>query len=136
MPDTLCGGGGALSLILSAYTDETLPTGIASIDRGPVARDPEVGPRPLQQLLHVILQRVRLPLANAFITVRRDTRLSAVIGCDALFDQGQIMVATSSHAIEVLSPRTRWNNSSPLMRRPTTIRSFFCFRSLTMKPRD
>lgn len=95
----------ALTFNLAAYLAEILRAGISSIDRGQWQAADALGLHRLQRLRYVILpqalQRMLPPLANAFITLIKDTSLAAVIGFDELFRQGQLLVATSYRAFEV-----------------------------------
>ncbi|MEB3296697.1 MAG: ABC transporter permease subunit [Cyanobacteriota bacterium] len=95
----------ALSLNAAAYLAETLRSGIASIDKGQweAARALGLGPLPTLRCVIVpqMLQLVLPSLANACITLSKDTSLAAVIGFEELFREGQLLVATSYRAFEV-----------------------------------
>ena len=47
------------------------------------------------------LRRILPPLGNEFITLIKDTSLTAVIGFTELFREGQLVVATTYRAFEV-----------------------------------
>jgi arginine/lysine/histidine/glutamine transport system substrate-binding/permease protein len=95
----------ALSLNAAAYLAETLRSGIVSINRGQWEAARALGLGPLATLRFVIvpqmLQLVLPSLANACITLTKDTSLAAVIGFEELFREGQLLVATSYRAFEV-----------------------------------
>ncbi|MFM2158185.1 MAG: hypothetical protein RLZZ124_659 [Cyanobacteriota bacterium] len=95
----------ALSLNAAAYLAETLRGGIASIDRGQWEAARALGLGPLSTLRRVVVPQALLSvlpsLANACITLIKDTSLTAVIGFEELFREGQLLVATTYRAFEV-----------------------------------
>jgi arginine/lysine/histidine/glutamine transport system substrate-binding/permease protein len=95
----------ALSLNAAAYLAETLRGGIAAIERGQWQAARALGLSPWATLRFVVvpqaLQSVLPSLANACISLVKDTSLAAVIGFEELFREGQLLVATSYRAFEV-----------------------------------
>jgi arginine/lysine/histidine/glutamine transport system substrate-binding/permease protein len=95
----------ALSLNVAAYLAETIRGGIQSIDRGQWEACESLGMSPIQTMRKVIFpqafRRILPPLGNEFITLIKDTSLTAVIGFVELFRQGQLIVAITYRAFEV-----------------------------------
>ena len=95
----------ALSLNVAAYLAEIIRGGIQSIDRGQWEACESLGMSPIQTMKEVIfpqaLRRILPPLGNEFITLIKDTSLTAVIGFTELFREGQLVVATTYRAFEV-----------------------------------
>jgi arginine/lysine/histidine/glutamine transport system substrate-binding/permease protein len=60
---------------------------------------------PVETMRYVIFpqafRRLLPPLGNEFITLIKDTSLTAVIGFEELFRQGQLTVATTYRAFEI-----------------------------------
>jgi arginine/lysine/histidine/glutamine transport system substrate-binding/permease protein len=60
---------------------------------------------PVETMRYVIFpqafRRILPPLGNEFITLIKDTSLTAVIGFEELFRQGQLTVATTYRAFEI-----------------------------------
>jgi arginine/lysine/histidine/glutamine transport system substrate-binding/permease protein len=95
----------ALSLNVAAYLAEIIRGGIQSIDRGQWEACESLGMSPVQTMADVIFpqafRRILPPLGNEFITLIKDTSLTAVIGFVELFRQGQLIVASTYRAFEV-----------------------------------
>ena len=95
----------ALSLNVAAYLAETLRAGIQSIDRGQWEAAEALAMNPVETMRYVIFpqafRRILPPLGNEFITLIKDTSLTAVIGFEELFRQGQLTVATTYRAFEI-----------------------------------
>lgn len=95
----------ALSLNVAAYLAEIIRGGIQSIDRGQWEACQSLGMSPVQTMQDVIFpqafRRILPPLGNEFITLIKDTSLTAVIGFVELFRQGQLIVASTYQAFEV-----------------------------------
>ncbi|MBJ7900487.1 MAG: ABC transporter permease subunit [Cyanobacteria bacterium RI_101] len=95
----------ALSLNVAAYLAEIIRGGIQSVDPGQWEACQSLGMTPWQTLREVIFpqafRRVLPPLGNEFITLIKDTSLTAVIGFSELFREGQLVVATTYKAFEV-----------------------------------
>lgn len=95
----------ALSLNVAAYLAEIIRGGIQSIDRGQWEACQSLGMNPFQTMKEVIFpqafRRILPPLGNEFITLIKDTSLTAVIGFSELFREGQLVVATTYKAFEV-----------------------------------
>jgi arginine/lysine/histidine/glutamine transport system substrate-binding/permease protein len=95
----------ALSLNVAAYLAEIIRGGIQSVDRGQWEACESLGMTPVQTMKEVIFpqafRRVLPPLGNEFITLIKDTSLTAVIGFVELFRQGQLIVASTFKAFEV-----------------------------------
>ncbi len=95
----------ALSLNVAAYLAEIIRGGIQSIDRGQWEACESLGMSPLQTMKEVVFpqafRRILPPLGNEFITLIKDTSLTAVIGFVELFRQGQLIVASTYQAFEV-----------------------------------
>ena len=95
----------ALSLNVAAYLAEIIRGGIQSIDRGQWEACESLGMSPLQTMKEVVFpqafRRILPSLGNEFITLIKDTSLTAVIGFVELFRQGQLIVATTFKAFEV-----------------------------------
>jgi arginine/lysine/histidine/glutamine transport system substrate-binding and permease protein len=95
----------ALSLNVAAYLAEIIRGGIQSIDRGQWEACESLGMSPIQTMRKVIFpqafRRILPPLGNEFITLIKDTSLTAVIGFVELFRQGQLIVAITYKAFEV-----------------------------------
>ena len=84
---------------------EIIRGGIQSIDRGQWEACESLGMSPWQTMKEVIFpqafRRILPPLGNEFITLIKDTSLTAVIGFQELFREGQLIVATTYRAFEV-----------------------------------
>ncbi len=95
----------ALSLNVAAYLAEIIRGGIQSIDKGQWEACQSLGMNPVQTMQEVIFpqafRRILPPLGNEFITLIKDTSLTAVIGFVELFRQGQLIVASTYQAFEV-----------------------------------
>ncbi|MEB3308795.1 MAG: ABC transporter permease subunit [Snowella sp.] len=95
----------ALSLNVAAYLAEIIRGGIQSIDQGQWEACQSLGMSPFQTMKEVIFpqafRRILPPLGNEFITLIKDTSLTAVIGFSELFREGQLVVATTYKAFEV-----------------------------------
>lgn len=95
----------ALSLNVAAYLAEIIRGGIQSIDKGQWEACQSLGMNPVQTMQDVIFpqafRRILPPLGNEFITLIKDTSLTAVIGFVELFRQGQLIVASTYQAFEV-----------------------------------
>jgi arginine/lysine/histidine/glutamine transport system substrate-binding/permease protein len=95
----------ALSLNVAAYLAEIIRGGIQSIDPGQWEACQSLGMSPFQTMKEVIFpqafRRILPPLGNEFITLIKDTSLTAVIGFTELFREGQLVVATTYKAFEV-----------------------------------
>ncbi|MBR8827811.1 MAG: ABC transporter permease subunit [Gomphosphaeria aponina SAG 52.96 = DSM 107014] len=95
----------ALSLNVAAYLAEIIRGGIQSIDQGQWEACQSLGMSPIQTMQDVIFpqafRRILPPLGNEFITLIKDTSLTAVIGFVELFRQGQLIVASTYQAFEV-----------------------------------
>ena len=95
----------ALSLNVAAYLAEIIRGGIQSIDQGQWEACESLGMSPMQTMKEVIFpqafRRILPPLGNEFITLIKDTSLTAVIGFTELFREGQLVVATTYRAFEV-----------------------------------
>lgn len=95
----------ALSLNVAAYLAEIIRGGIQSIDKGQWEACQSLGMNPVQTMKEVIFpqafRRILPPLGNEFITLIKDTSLTAVIGFVELFRQGQLIVASTYKAFEV-----------------------------------
>jgi arginine/lysine/histidine/glutamine transport system substrate-binding/permease protein len=95
----------ALSLNVAAYLAEIIRGGIQSIDKGQWEACQSLGMSPVQTMKEVIFpqafRRILPPLGNEFITLIKDTSLTAVIGFVELFRQGQLIVASTFQAFEV-----------------------------------
>jgi arginine/lysine/histidine/glutamine transport system substrate-binding/permease protein len=95
----------ALTLNVAAYLAETLRAGIQSIDRGQWEAAEALAMNPVETMRYVIFpqafRRILPPLGNEFITLIKDTSLTAVIGFEELFRQGQLTVATTYRAFEI-----------------------------------
>ncbi|MGK7932503.1 MAG: ABC transporter permease subunit [Microcystaceae cyanobacterium] len=95
----------ALSLNVAAYLAEIIRGGIQSIDKGQWEACQSLGMNPIQTMQEVIFpqafRRILPPLGNEFITLIKDTSLTAVIGFVELFRQGQLIVASTYQAFEV-----------------------------------
>lgn len=95
----------ALSLNVAAYLAEIIRGGIQSIDPGQWEACQSLGMNPIQTMQEVIFpqafRRILPPLGNEFITLIKDTSLTAVIGFVELFRQGQLIVASTYQAFEV-----------------------------------
>ncbi|MBR8832141.1 MAG: ABC transporter permease subunit [Chlorogloea purpurea SAG 13.99] len=95
----------ALSLNVAAYLAEIIRGGIQSIDPGQWEACQSLGMNSLETMKEVIFpqafRRILPPLGNEFITLIKDTSLTAVIGFNELFRQGQLIVATTYQAFEV-----------------------------------
>lgn len=95
----------ALSLNVAAYLAEIIRGGIQSIDQGQWEACESLGMSPWQTMKEVIFpqafRRILPPLGNEFITLIKDTSLTAVIGFQELFREGQLIVATTYRAFEV-----------------------------------
>ncbi len=95
----------ALSLNVAAYLAEIIRGGIQSIDKGQWEACQSLGMNTLETMKEVIfpqaLRRILPPLGNEFITLIKDTSLTAVIGFNELFREGQLIVATTYQAFEV-----------------------------------
>jgi arginine/lysine/histidine/glutamine transport system substrate-binding/permease protein len=95
----------ALSLNVAAYLAEIIRGGIQSIDKGQWEACQSLGMNPVQTMQEVIFpqafRRILPPLGNEFITLIKDTSLTAVIGFVELFRQGQLIVASTFQAFEV-----------------------------------
>lgn len=95
----------ALSLNVAAYLAEIIRGGIQSVDQGQWEACQSLGMTPWQTMQEVIFpqafRRILPPLGNEFITLIKDTSLTAVIGFTELFRQGQLIVATTYQAFEV-----------------------------------
>lgn len=95
----------ALSLNVAAYLAEIIRGGIQSIDKGQWEACQSLGMNPQQTMQEVIFpqafRRILPPLGNEFITLIKDTSLTAVIGFVELFRQGQLIVASTYQAFEV-----------------------------------
>ena len=95
----------ALSLNVAAYLAEIIRGGIQSIDPGQSEACQSLGMSPFQTMKEVIFpqafRRILPPLGNEFITLIKDTSLTAVIGFSELFREGQLVVATTYKAFEV-----------------------------------
>lgn len=95
----------ALSLNVAAYLAEIIRGGIQSIDRGQWEACESLGMTPRQTMQDVIFpqafRRILPPLGNEFITLIKDTSLTAVIGFQELFREGQLIVAVTYKAFEV-----------------------------------
>ncbi|MEG4306003.1 ABC transporter permease subunit [Microcoleus sp. D3_18a_C4] len=95
----------ALSLNVAAYLAEIIRGGIQSIDKGQWEACQSLGMSSLQTMQDVIFpqafRRILPSLGNEFITLIKDTSLTAVIGFSELFRQGQLIVATTYKAFEV-----------------------------------
>ena len=95
----------ALSLNVAAYLAEIIRGGIQSIDQGQWEASESLGMSPWQTMKEVIFpqafRRILPPLGNEFITLIKDTSLTAVIGFQELFREGQLIVATTYRAFEV-----------------------------------
>jgi arginine/lysine/histidine/glutamine transport system substrate-binding/permease protein len=95
----------ALSLNVAAYLAEIIRGGIQSVDQGQWEACQSLGMTSTQTMTDVIFpqafRRILPPLGNEFITLIKDTSLTAVIGFAELFRQGQLIVATTYQAFEV-----------------------------------
>ncbi len=95
----------ALSLNVAAYLAEIIRGGIQSIDHGQWEACQSLGMSPFQTMKEVIFpqafRRILPPLGNEFITLIKDTSLTAVIGFSELFREGQLVVATTYKAFQV-----------------------------------
>ena len=95
----------ALSLNVAAYLAEIIRGGIQSIDPGQSEACQSLGMSPFQTMKEVIFpqafRRVIPPLGNEFITLIKDTSLTAVIGFSELFREGQLVVAVTFRSFEV-----------------------------------
>ncbi|MGL5033059.1 MAG: ABC transporter permease subunit, partial [Microcystaceae cyanobacterium] len=95
----------ALSLNVAAYLAEIIRGGIQSIDPGQAEACQSLGMSPFQAMKEVIFpqafRRILPPLGNEFITLIKDTSLTAVIGFSELFREGQLVVATTYKSFEV-----------------------------------
>lgn len=95
----------ALSLNVAAYLAEIIRGGIQSIDPGQAEACQSLGMSPFQTMKEVIFpqafRRVIPPLGNEFITLIKDTSLTAVIGFSELFREGQLIVAVTYKSFEV-----------------------------------
>jgi len=95
----------ALSLNVAAYLAEIIRGGIQSIDKGQWEACQSLGMNSVQTMQDVIFpqafRRILPPLGNEFITLIKDTSLTAVIGFVELFRQGQLIVASTYQAFEV-----------------------------------
>lgn len=95
----------ALSLNVAAYLAEIIRGGIQSIDRGQWEACESLGMTPIQTMQDVIFpqafRRILPPLGNEFITLIKDTSLTAIIGFQELFREGQLIVAVTYKAFEV-----------------------------------
>ena len=95
----------ALSLNVAAYLAEIIRGGIQSIDPGQSEACQSLGMSPFQTMKEVIFpqafRRVIPPLGNEFITLIKDTSLTAVIGFSELFREGQLIVAVTYKSFEV-----------------------------------
>ncbi len=95
----------ALSLNVAAYLAEIIRGGIQSIDPGQAEACQSLGMSPFQTMKEVIFpqafRRVIPPLGNEFITLIKDTSLTAVIGFSELFREGQLVVAVTYKSFEV-----------------------------------
>lgn len=95
----------ALSLNVAAYLAEIIRGGIQSIDPGQSEACQSLGMSPFQTMKEVVFpqafRRVIPPLGNEFITLIKDTSLTAVIGFSELFREGQLVVAVTFRSFEV-----------------------------------
>lgn len=95
----------ALSLNVAAYLAEIIRGGIQSVDKGQWEACQSLGMNPRQTMQEVIFpqafRRILPPLGNEFITLIKDTSLTAVIGFVELFRQGQLIVASTYQAFQV-----------------------------------
>ncbi|WP_083775374.1 ABC transporter permease subunit [Gloeothece citriformis] len=95
----------ALSLNVAAYLAEIIRGGIQSIDKGQWEACESLGMTPFQTMQDVIFpqafRRILPPLGNEFITLIKDTSLTAIIGFQELFREGQLIVAVTYKAFEV-----------------------------------
>ncbi|MFM1842649.1 MAG: Gln/Arg/Lys/His-binding protein and permease protein [Cyanobacteriota bacterium] len=95
----------ALSLNVAAYLAEIIRGGIQSVEQGQWEACQSLGMTPWQTLQDIIFpqafRRILPPLGNEFITLIKDTSLTAVIGFNELFREGQLVVATTYKAFEV-----------------------------------
>lgn len=95
----------ALTLNSAAYIAEIVRGAIQSIELGQREASESLGLGPVQTMQYVIFpqafRRMIPPLGNEFISLLKDTSLTAVIGFEELFRRGQLIVAQNYRAFEI-----------------------------------
>lgn len=95
----------ALTLNSAAYIAEIVRGAIQSIELGQREASESLGLGPVQTMRYVIFpqafRRMIPPLGNEFISLLKDTSLTAVIGFEELFRRGQLIVAQNYRAFEI-----------------------------------
>lgn len=95
----------ALTLNSAAYIAEIVRGAIQSIELGQHEASESLGLGSVQTMRYVIFpqafRRMIPPLGNEFISLLKDTSLTAVIGFEELFRKGQLIVAQNYRAFEI-----------------------------------
>jgi polar amino acid transport system permease protein len=95
----------ACSINSSAYIAEIFRGGIQSIDKGQMEAGRSLGLNWSQTMRFIIIpqafKRIIPPLGNEFIAMLKDSSLVSVIGFEELTRQGQLVIASTSGAMEI-----------------------------------
>ena len=96
----------ACSINSGAYVSEIFRAGIQSVDKGQMEAGRSLGLTWWQTMRHIIIPQAFKasipPLGNEFIAMLKDSSLVSVIGFEELMSRGQLIIAKTYAATEIL----------------------------------